>query len=264
MGTFKRTVKKAYKGAKKAIKSRYGLNKRSSGIKYSNIASDVMMLKKIVNSEKKSYQQANTILTVAQANINNTGASCIDITPFVTQGTGADQRTGNSFKLSSALYQFQISSESSQSQTMKLIFDFWVVKGIADFTTVHLPLLFTVSTFSGVIDTNSPRNQDRFSDYQHLRSVTRYLKGDQISGATTFLTFNLPTTFNRGKGHHIRLKPSVTGVPADVLNGQMLMTIRADIGNANTTTGSTLPIAQTPPATGAVVRFAQRVWYYDN
>lgn len=197
-------------------------------------------------------------------NINNTGAACIDITPFVTQGTGADQRTGNSVKLSSALYQFQINSEAGQAQPMKFIFDFWVVKGVSDFTTVHLPLIFQTSTFSGVIDTNSPRNQDRFSDYQHLRSVTRTMKGDSLINQVSYLTFNLPFKFNRGKGHHIRLKPSVTGVPADILNGQILMTVRADIGNANAATSSTLPVAQTGAQTGAQIRFAQRVWYYDN
>lgn len=52
---FRKLANQAYKGAKKAVKKRYGLNKKSTGLKYGKIASDVMMLKKMVNAEKKSY-----------------------------------------------------------------------------------------------------------------------------------------------------------------------------------------------------------------
>lgn len=61
---FRKAAKRAYTGAKKFVKKRYGLNKKSKGLKYGKIASDVMMLKKMINAEKKSYQQSFPFATV--------------------------------------------------------------------------------------------------------------------------------------------------------------------------------------------------------
>ena len=232
------------------------------------MAGDAMKIAKLaqmINAEKKSYQIAGTLTNLGQVNINDSGALCIDITPLITQGSGTDQRTGASFKLHSALYQFQFNQMSSATLKNRVCIEFWVNKGQALGTAKLLEYTHGTSTFSGVTDINSPRNQDRFADFQLLRRVYRTIDADSISGDVTNMTFDIPIKFNRGKGHHVRLVSSLANnAPLDVLNGQMYMTIRVANGNASTTTVSTKDIPITAINTGLQVRFAYRTWFYDN
>ena len=261
----RKLVTKAYTGARKAVKKRYGINKKSKGVKYGTIASDIMMLKRMVNAEKKVYEYeynsgGQKFFTVAQTNINNTGAACVDITPLPAVGSTVNQRTGNSIKLCSALYQFQVESMSALAIDATLIFEFWAVKGQYETTTNLLTNTFAVSTFSQSIDTMSPRNQDKFNDYQLLRRVIKKQKSDQLTGTAQVLTFDVPFKFMKGKGHHVRLNTDTT----DILNGQIYMTVRCSVGNSNTLTQSSRNIPLTLPNTGQFVRFAYKTWYYDN
>lgn len=260
----KKALGKAYKSVKKGLKRRYGLNKKSAGVNYGTIASDVLMLKKMVNAEKKSYPALFSGQFVGQVNGNSTGALCYDITPYISQGLGADARTGSSVKLCSALYQFQLSQATGLTTKQKLIFEFWINKGTQLDAATAQTYIHQNSTFSTVIDTNSPRNQDRYSEFRLVRRVTRTLAPEQLSGDSTSLTFDVPVKFNRGKGHHVRLVTNPSGVAQDCLNGQMFMTVRADIGNASALTVSTKPVHLQAVNTGAYMRFAYRVWYYDN
>lgn len=264
MGYIKRSIRTQAKRAKKFVKQRYGFNKKSSGLNLGTMANDVMMLKKMVNAEKKTYQNVFSINSVGQVNGQDTGALCLDITPYVQQGVAVDQRTGNSFKLTSALYEFQLNQQSSLQTAQHLIFEWWSVKGTQLSSADALTYLFQPATFSGVIDNNSPRNQDRFNDFRLLRRVKKTLVTDAISGASSTLTFKVPFKFNKGKGHHIRMVPNPTGVISDILNGQIFMTVRADVGNKSGTTLSLKPVPITAIFTGSTFRLAYRVWYYDN
>lgn len=258
-------AKKAYRSAKKAIKKRYGFNKKSKSVKFVKMAKDIMMLKEMVNAEKKSFSLKDaTSLSCGQVYGNLTGTVCYDITPLILAGSAADQRTGNSVNLHSALYQFQLQQQSSATLANKVIIEFWVNKGTQLNTSDAREYLFAPATFSGVIDYNSPRNQDRFSDFQLIRRVIKTTPTDSLSGEQTVNTFDVPVKFNRGKGHHIRLAGSIAGNPLlDVLNGQMFMTMRSAIGN-NSLVASTLNVPITAASSGISVRFAYKCWYYDN
>jgi hypothetical protein len=222
------------------------------------------MLKKMVNAEKKAYQISYNNQNLGQVNANSTGALCYDITPYISQGVGADARTGASIKLCSALYQFQFSQLSALTIKQKFIIEFWINKGTQLDTATAQGYIHQNATFSGVIDVNSPRNQDRFSEFKLVRRISRNLQPEQLTGDATTATFDVPIKFNRGQGHHLRLVTNPTGVPQDCLNGQMFMTVRADVGNANALTVSTKPVPLTAINTGSVMRFAYKVWYYDN
>ena len=262
---FTKALGKAYKAGKKGLKKRYGLNKRSRGLNYGQMASDVLMLKKMVNAEKKAYANTQATQNLGQVNANSTGALCYDITPIIPAGTSSDQRTGVSVKLASALYQFQFSQLSALTIKQKFIIEFWINKGTYLTTATAQDYIHSVSTFSTVIDSNSPRNQDRFSEFQLVRRITRSLSPEQLSGDATVSTFDVPIKFNRGQGHHLRLANTISGSNAlDILNGQMFMTVRADVGNANAITASTKSVPLTAVNTGSVMRFAYKVWYYDN
>ena len=265
---FKKTLRKAYKAGKKGLKARYGLNKKSKGLNYGQMASDVLMLKKMVNAEKKYHNYtAGQVYGLGQVNgATLSGALCYDITPLITQGNGPDGRNGTSVKLCSGLYQFQITQQSATYFDAKVVIDFWINKGQPITTADAQTQLFDTSQFSGVIDTNSPRNINRFADFQRIRSVTRTIKQDQVNIADLqTITFDVPLNFNRGKGHHIRLVNSISGTPVnDILNGQMFMTMRCSAGNTNASTTSTRDVPYTAINTGQNVRFAYKTWFYDN
>ena len=267
MGLYKRAAaatKKAYKRAKKATKQRYGLNKASVGMNLGTMANDVMMLKKIINSEKKSYQAVYTNQNLGQVNANVTGALCYDITPYISQGLGGDARIGTSIKLCSGLYQFQFSQLADLTIRQNFIIEFWINKGTQLDIATAQSYIHTASTFSTVIDINSPRDQNRYSEFRLIRRVKRSIAPDQLTAQGTTSTFDVPISFNKGKGHHVRLVTNPTGVPQDCLNGQLFMTVRADVGNANAITASTKPVPLTAVNTASVMRFGYRVWYYDN
>lgn len=262
---FKKTLGKAYKAGKKGLKRRYGLNKKSKGLNYGQMAQDVLMLKKMVNAEKKSYQATFPFASMGQTNVNATGAVIYDITPLLSQGVGADARTGNSVKLTSALYQFQISHQSNATIANKVIIEFWQNRGSTQDTATLLANTFDASTFSGVVDANSPRDQNHFNDYLLMRRVVRTIPADTVASSDiATATFDIPFKFNRGKGHHIRLVPNPSNNPVnDILNGQIFMTIRVANGNS----GSTATTIDTPIkgiTTGLQLRWAYKLWYYDN
>ena len=260
MGIYKRTTK----NAKKAVKKRYGFNKASKGIKYGKMATDVAKLAMMINAEKKVFNQIFTNQNLGQVNGNSTGALCYDVTPLIPQGASQDERNGASVKLHTALYQFQFTQLASLTINQKIIIEFWKTMGTTLTTADLITKTFDNATFSTVIDTNSPRQQANFSDFQLIRRVIKTLPADQISQSTT-ITFDVPIKFNRGKGHHIRLVKTLSSSPtADITNGQIYMTVRAGVGNANAITTSTLAVPETATNTGSVMRFAYRTWYYDN
>ena len=264
-------AKKALKSVARGLGRRYVKKGQRAGLKtmnYNQISRDIMMLKNVVNAEKKffdyEYNNAGTkFFTVGQTNGTLSGAFCLDVTPLIAVGSTVSQRNGNSVKLTSALYQFQLEQMSAMTLDTKLIIEFWSVKGQYEPASQLLTNTFSPSTFSQCIDTMSPRNQDKFSDYKLIRRVIKTQKADQLTGTASVSTFDIPVKFNRGKGHHIRLNNDNT----DILNGQIYMTIRCGIGNASSsivTTGKNVPSAMTAINTGQFVRFAYKVWYYDN
>ena len=262
-------LKKYVKKAKKFVKKRYGLNKKSKGLKLGTLASDVMMLKKMVNAEKKYHNYtAGQAYAFGQVNgTTNSGMLCYDITPLVTQGNGPDGRQGASIKLCSSLYQFQITQQSAIYFPAKVFIDFWINKGQPITTTDAQTQIFDASQFSGVIDTMSPRNINRYSDFQLIRHVEKTVPGDQIaSGDLQTIPFDVPIKYNRGKGHHVRLVNSISGTAVnDILNGQMLMTVRCSVGNSSVSLNSTrdVPYANLLNS-GQTMRFAYKTWFYDN
>lgn len=256
----KKFLKRAVPKAKKYVKKRYGLNKASSGIKYGQMARDMLMLKQMVNAEKQFFTNGNNI-NLGQVNVNAVGASCTDITPLIPQG---DSRKGLSVKLHSSLYQFQFKQQANATLANKIIVEFWVNKGQPQTTATLLEQVFATSTFSGTIDSNSARNQDRFSDYQLIRRVIKRMPADPNTGDAPVLTFQVPIKYNRGKGHHIRLVSSISGTPVnDITNGQIFMTMRCEHGNYGSTV-STKDISILTAETGMACRFAYKTWYYDN
>lgn len=258
---------------KKAVKRRYGLTKKSKVPKYRTMATDAKKLALMVsmlNAEKKFVEQKPTSFAVGQVANLSSGARQWDVTPLMSQGADANTRNGNSIKITSSLFQFQITQQSTTIPTpITLIIEMWKCNGtpIGAFASTGsvAPIIdiFEPSVFSNVIDATSVREQNHFANYTLLRRKVVKLPGDQIAASDIqSKTFIMLHKWNRGKGHHIRYQ-GTAGSSADIARGAIYMTFRADVGNRDTT-ASTLSVPITAASSGVVVSMGYTHWFYDN
>jgi hypothetical protein len=260
--------KKARKGVKKVLKKRYV--RKSGGVKTNRLMKDAMMAYKMLNAEKKVSQGAfngNQVILVGQVDGNSTGAKQFDITPAPSQGTTSITRNGNSIKLHSSLLQFQVIGQALTISKHVFYVDIFKVNGTpingfsAPATSSPATLLYDNGVFSGVIDGNSSRFMNNYSDFTLIRSYRCTLPAEQQASEASTKTFTIPLKYNRGKGHHVRFEADGSSV---VANGQIVMIMRCDIGNISTTTTSTQPVPVLATQTGISVRCAVKHWFYDN
>ena len=262
-------VRKLARSAKRAVKSRYGIGKRRS-LNVGQMATDVARLATMINAEKKilSIGVANTLATgqlVAQVNQNSSGAAAFDLTPLLPQGSGASDRTGNSIKLHSSYFQFQVQQQGNNTaQPIKVRIEMWSNPSIVQDPADLLARLYVTNPFTQIIDYNSARNPDHFNDYRRIMLKTCYLTVDQIGTQIQTKQFAVPFRWNRGKGHHVRYTGTgFTNPLTDVKAGQFFLVYFADTGNLSSLT-STLNVPQQQGLSGATVKMSYRHYYYDN
>lgn len=261
----KRVAKKAYnskagKAVRKFTGDRYGRGYKqilSKGVP--QLVKDVRMLKNMVNAEKKLVETSPSEFRIGQCNANTYGYAGFDITPIVSQGDTRSSRNGASIKLNSTIIRMQIKQQAFTHTVVRVIAEVWLVKSqtISSATTI-IPQLFVPDAISGVIDFNSARNPDYFTDFKRIAVRNVYLPADNYASMTNRfkdLQMNLSTK------HHIRYD----GDTNTVLNGQMWITFRADTGNTNDSTASTLTkIVNQGVQTGVLANMFVRQYYYDN
>lgn len=262
---WKKFAKKVARKVGRAVRKRYyGKGK----LNVARIAKDVQMVKNLINVEKKRLEVANTIgtpVTLGQVNGNTSGAQIIDITPLITAGTGNDSRTGNVVKMTSFYHRFQIGQQGNNTKQGRIIIEYWKVKGNnLPATSATLEKLFNNNVFmtGGVggsyIDYQSSRNPDYFSDFIPIAKKVVYMKADSTSGDLVNQTFAIAKKFN----HHIRYDPGTT----NVISGQILMTIRCDVGNRSTTTAytDTGAVIEGAISSGYTLQYNYIYYYVDN
>lgn len=263
MGAYK-NLKKQGKGA---VKKRY--TTKTGGVKTNQIMKDAMLAYKMLNAEKKYISQEVSSIQVAQVNGNGNGWRQYDCTPVPALGDTVNQMNGSSLKLTTSLFQFQVSGMTACISKNRLIVDIYKVGGtpISVITTdsgTPMTEIYEPTIFSGVIDANSTRFQNNYSDYTLIRSMKVKLDAEQQTGEIATKTFSMPIKYNRGKGHHIRYANPRVGGSADIDNGQIVMLLRAENGNHSGATVSTQSIPITAINTGLIVRWSVKHWYYDN
>lgn len=262
-------VKKFARSAKRAVKSRYGIGKKRS-LNVGQMASDVARLATMINAEKKilSIGAANTLATgqvVGQVDFNSTGIRVFDLTPMMPQGSGVSDRTGNSIKLHSSYYQFQVNTQTNVNTAIKLRIEMWSNPSIVQDSADLLARLYVANPFTGLIDYNSARNPDHFNDYRKLYTKVVYLPADQISGQLATKQLAIPFRWNKGKGHHVRYTGTGSTNPlTDVKSGQFFLIYLADNGNSNAVASTLTNIPVTGALTGLNVKMSFRHYYYDN
>jgi len=233
-------------------------------------AKKLVNLAKSLNAEKKilSIGSANGLATgqnVGQVSQNLSGARCFDLTPLMPQGTGASDRTGNSVKLHSSYYQFQVQQQSSAVVTpLKIRIEMWSNPAKTQDESTLLSDLYVTNPFTGIIDYNSARNPDHFNNFRKIMTKVCYLPVDSITGQLQTKQFAIPFKWNRGNGHHVRYTGSgSTNYLTDVQAGQVFLVYFCDVGNISGS-ASTLNVPMQVPATGATIKMSYRHYYYDN
>lgn len=262
----KGVAKRAGQVALSAAKERYGT---FTDPKLANIWKDVMMLKSVINSEKKRIRIASASQqAVSQVNANASGHWALDVTPQPAQGITMSTRNGASIKLHSSYMKFQFYQQTANVHPMRLKLYIIEVRGdpipaataAGEFFAAN-QWIAAQNSFIAIRDYNSQRNPDYFRDYRVLAQKGFTLKADNYNGQTMIKDIVVKLKYNRGKGHHVRFDSDTT----TVTQGQLVAFIVADSGNQNGSTGSTLngiPIAAV--LTGATFNYDLQHYFYDN
>lgn len=256
-------VKRIAKKAGSAIKKRYFKGKGYSKPKLVQMAKDVMLLKKMVNAEKKRFVISSVSQAFGQVNANANGYYALDITPTPSQGTTSITRNGNSIRLHSSYLQFQFAQQSSANQPIKGEILLFRVNGdnVSNVST-WLNSYFNANPFitgANIIDYNSTTNPDFYKTGTIIRRKKFTMAVDQISGQLMLTTVKVGMKY---KSHHVRYQADGNQVPS---YGQIFMMIRVDSGNSSTTTASTLGGIYVPQTnTGLQVSHNITHYFYDN
>jgi len=256
----RKTGKKAYSTAKKYAKKRYV---SKAGYKYDQIMKDIMVLKSIVNAEKKQFSVNSGTAPLGQTNgLTGDGAYIFDITPTPAQGTGDSNRVGDSIKLHSAVMNLQLKQQANTSHATRCIMEIYQVLGTPQTVANVLGQMFKPTPFlvgAPIRDYNAAYDQDYRQQYRCLFRRKLTVKADQTSVQTTHSTYKFPLRFGKF-GQHIKYAEN----SGTVASGQIVLIIRCDSGNMGSAATTISNAVSTGPNSGLVLNRAMEYYYYDN
>lgn len=249
-------------GAGRALKKRYT---RKGNLNVSQIAKDVMMLKSVINSEKKrttlgagSFESAHFC---GQVNGSSSGHQILDISPSsIAQGTDYNQRTGNSIKLHSLVIKGQFIQMTNTSQKVRVSVDIFMRKTDVASPAKLLAEVYSLNPFPStpVLDYHSVRNPDFYGDYMLLASRRLYVASDTVSPQTNAcVNYTIPIKF----GPKVHAKWTTAGAYESV---QIFYVVRLDSGNQASTASSIVNIPTGVAETGLFHVNQWQYFYYDN
>lgn len=263
----RKTLKRAYnskigKKIRKITGDRYGRGAKQLLIKgVPQLTRDVLMLKKMVNAEKKRIVQNNGGYTVGQCSVNGQGFLAFEVTPVMSQGNTNSTRNGSSIKLNSSYMKLQFLHQSNTTQPIRLKCYLISVPGLPTTNiTGFINNMFSANPFitGGTIrDYNSQPNPDFFRQYRIIRKTSVYLPPDNYSGAMSIKDVAIPVKF---RNHHVRFNGDTDTITA----GQLIFLVMADSGNMGGTTSTLGNIPVTGASTGAILNYNIIHYYYDN
>jgi len=255
----RRYVKRTAKKVARVAKRRYFKGKGYSRPNLSTMVRDLALVKRSLNVEKKHIQSViSSNIDIGQTNANlNTGFSCVDITPVITQGVGYDQMTGNSVKLVSMALSLQIKQQSGTAHPMKVRMVIVKTRGTPVSAGTFGLNFYDINPITGLTDYNSERNTNYFRDYTVIKTKTLYLQPDPTSGEIMLNNYKVIMKMN----HHLKYNQNTT----TLTDGQLLVGFFCDSGNKSTTTASTLAnIPVLKINSGATIQYFTKYYYVDN
>lgn len=249
----KTTTKKPYKKSKKPTYK-------------SSLVKDVLMLKRLINVEKKRLIIAPEIAGVLGQTFNDSSCHYInDITPRMLQGTGEGERIGNSYKLTSSYFKINFRNNGTQTARVKVKWYVVKVKGVFQSMDEIISGLFMpnewilrYNTGVKIFDTNSMRNTEFMSSYQILRSGTTYVAPDTVAGQNQQKQITIGMKY---KDYHIRYNNDLAPSPND---GQLVFIAMADRGNAGTVNSGLVGVIDSQTGSGFYVDSTYQHYIVDN
>lgn len=247
-----RVARKGVRKVGQAIKGRYY---GKGGLNVARIASDVAMVKKLMNVEKKRWILNQSNVPIGQVAGNLSGYYQTDLTPFPVSGSGYNQRDGSSLKMVSYHMQMQFISQSAAIGRTN--YKIYIIETLASTFNPASAMLDNTFVSGSIVDYNSQINPDYFGRYKIIQTKRVSIEPDSATGQTAYRTVSM------GKKHQVHIRFSLD--TATVTNKRLYMLILADSGNCSTSTASTLTgIPQTAINTGATLSFNYTAYYVDN
>jgi len=255
----KKFFKKSFSKVKKLAKKRYA--SKSGGVKMSQLIRDVALVKRSLNVEKKNVEfiELNNIAFGQFNGLTDTGQVITDVTPVLAQGVGYNERTGNSVKLVSMCIKGQIKQQTATRHPMRIKISLFKVIGspIPIATIQSQQQIWQPNPITNTTDYNSDRNINFFRSFVHVQTKYLYLQPDPVSGELMIINFKFIMKMN----HHLKWNLN----SQDLTDGQMVMYILADSGNASTvTTGVNPNVPILATNTGAILQTYSKFFYVDN
>ena len=257
------------------FKRRYGIGKGKGGFKLATLAKDLEMVKSRLNAEKKEIREVEiTGGSVGQVFNSGNGYWFQDITPTLGQGTGADERIGNSLKMTGCNLNFQFMGQDQTLTGRKIKIGLYRVRdpslGPSDASADITADVFDANPLTGLYDFNAAKayRSSKNDGIACIREKTIYLPKVEIlsrGGADAanqdiekaYKTLNFPVKLN----DMIRYETNNDVLP----NGyRYVILLRVDSGNSGPVASNIQNIANTTRESGVQVRMGQRWWYVDN
>ena len=271
---WKDTARKAERKVfgKGGAKRRYGIGKGKGGLKLMTLAKDLEMIKNRLNVEKKHKELDVNTFTLGQVNGNTNDSAAIDITPIISEGTGHDERVGQSLKLTGMSFPVSFTQQTYCMGDRKVRMTLLRVRASDNGVSgaEALEQVWEVNRLVGnsIRDYNAPRRyrNSKTDGISVLRSKSFYVKGPTLDGADAAIADRernvLTTRFSVALKDILRFDD---GVSATLPNGiKYYLVFQADAGKSSSTTDSTLDVPVTNALTGLTVRLGQRNWWVDN
>lgn len=250
---------------KKFAKYRYTRKNKQGKTRpnFANIVSDVMLLKSMVNAEKKRKIVSNTQQALGQVNGNSSGHYMLDLTPVLNQGTGTANRTGASVKWHSSHLNFFMQPQANVVKRQQATI--YVVKVVGQPFTTLTDILgkFLLSnqfiTDQAIYDTVSERDEDYFKNFRVIRKKNVVFNpsfSGELEPKNVKMGFKL-------KNHHIKWNDD----SATVASGQIILMIVLNTGNASgatTNTSASGGVYTQGISTGINFSYQHTHYFYDN
>lgn len=269
----KRVRRKLGKKLGKYMTKRY--TNPSGSLKLKQVARDVAVVKRVVNSEKKHFGPTvftdpvslTTIFSTGLTNGTGEGMQLINITPQIIKGDNRDNRNGNSVKLVSACIHLNLAGQSAQANNTKMIFEVYQVKSYGLYGTSPTPAvlgsdLFKQDPITNRYSANCSRNPNYFSKFRCIRRLVVQTPQDNGGTSNFIKNFTLPMKLNQ----HLRFDDSAGGL--NYVNTEFFLVVRSNNGNCSGTvasaTGNSALALNTAVLTGFSFQLYTDFYYYDN
>jgi len=220
-------AKRVIKKVGRVVKKRYFKGKGYTNPKLSTMARDINIMKSMVNAEKEIY----TAHSASNVAFSPTSPIFVAI-DNTTEGTGHGQRDGESIKLHGYRWNLRFSQQTSAQgpQFIKI----YLVKYIGPRGGVPAISTFLKADFDGNFSYHSERNEDHYTSYNVIKTISTKIQADTVSGINMY---NVKKVYGRFKGKtHQRYSGTL---PTTLLTDQMYIIAVASNGTIGTSSAVT-------------------------